>query len=162
MTADNYQTIFELGFRSFPWPRVIQPLFFVIAGLALIKFSKRNVFRLLIGAFVASMASFFFLISLVIFIPKFFELRAAYRSGKSVVVEGAIQNFNPAPALGPSLESFSVGGTTLSYNALDSTPCFHDAPFRKGPIRDGLKIRVHYYDGCIQRIEVLRETAPHP
>jgi hypothetical protein len=119
-------------------------------------------FRFVFGVLVAGMASLFLFLSLVIFIPKFFELRSAYVSGKSEIVEGAIQKFNPAPALGPSIESFSVGDASFLYNALDSTPCFHNAPIGKGPICEGLNVRIHYNEGCIQRVEFLRETGPHP
>jgi hypothetical protein len=64
-----------------------------------------------------------------------------------------------APALGPAIESFSVSGTPFSYNALDDTPCFHNAPVHRGPIREGLNVRLHYYEGCIQRVEVLDKPA---
>jgi hypothetical protein len=75
-------------------------------------------------------------------------------SGKSVVVEGIIQNFRPAPALGPATESFSVNGIVFSYDALEDTPCFHDAPIHRGPIQEGLKVRIPYNDSCIQRIDI--------
>jgi hypothetical protein len=159
MPADNYQTIFELGFRSFPWQRVLQPLIFLALGLLLIQFFKRKPFHLIVGVFVASMASFFFLISLVIFVPEFVRLRSAYTSGKSDIVDGVIQNFQPAPTIGPALESFSVNGVSFSYNALDDTPCFHNAPLHKGPIREELNVRIHYYDRCIQRVEVLGKAS---
>jgi len=161
MTTDTYKTIFELGVRSFPWQRIIQPLVFLTLGLVLVQFFKRKRFYLVVGVFVASMASLFLLISLVIFIPSFIALRTAYVSGKSAVVEGVVQNFRPAPTIGPARESFSVGGVLFSYNALDDTSCFHDTPFHGGPIREGLDVRIHYYGSCIQRVEVLRGAAPN-
>jgi hypothetical protein len=159
MTSDNYQTVFELGFRTFPWPRIIQPFFFLIGGIAIIKLSRRNKFRFVFGVFLAGMASLFLLLSLVTFVPEFIGLRAAYRSGKSVAVEGTVQDLSLAPALGPSRESFSVSGTSFSYNALDDTPCFHNAPVHLGPIQEGLNVRIHYYERCIQRVEVLQSAA---
>jgi len=158
MTADHYQTIFELGFRSFPWPRIIQALAFIAMGLLVIQFFKKKTFYVVVAVFVASVATLFFLISLVVFIPEFVKLRSEYVSGKSVVVEGDVQDFRPAPAIGPASESFMVNGAAFSYNALDDTPCFHDAPFHKGPIREGLNVRIHYYESCIQRVEVLGEV----
>ena len=38
MTTDTYKTIFELGVRSFPWQRIIQPLVF----LALVQICARG------------------------------------------------------------------------------------------------------------------------
>jgi hypothetical protein len=159
VTPENYQAIFELGWRSFPWARVIQPLVFLVGGLLLIKLFKRKTTYLIVLVFVTSMASLIFLISLVVFIPDFVKLRAAYVSGKSVVVEGVVQNFRPAPTIGPAIESFSVNGVSFSYNALDDTPCFHNAPLHGGPVREGLNVRIHCYEGCIQRIEVSRKAS---
>jgi len=162
MTADSYQTIFELGFRSFPWPRIIQPLSFLILGLLVIRFFRNKNFYLIVGMFVTSMALLFFLLSLLFFVPDFVTLRSAYVSGKSVVVEGVVQDFRPAPTIGSARESFSVNGTSFSYYAGDGTPCFNNAPLHRGPIREGLDVRIHYYEGCIQRVDVLREAAHQP
>lgn len=115
---------------------------------------KKRAFYIGTGGFIASMALIVLLVSLVTFIPKFVSLRSSYVSGKSVVVEGIIQNFRPAPALGPATESFSVNGIVFSYDALEDTPCFHDAPIHRGPIQEGLKVRIPYNDSCIQRIDI--------
>lgn len=155
MTANNYHTIFELGFRSFPWVKLAHPLIFLALGLVFIRLSKRKTYYLAVGLFVVSIASIVLFMSLVVFIPKFVTLRSAYVSGKGAVVEGIVQNFRPAPMIGPASESFSVNGISFSYNALDNTPCFHDAPLHKGPIREGLRVRIRYDDGCIQRIDAL-------
>jgi hypothetical protein len=154
MTADTYQTIYELGFRSFPWLRVIQPIAFLATGILLIRLFKKKGLYVILGGFVASMASLFLLLSLVIFVPDFIKLRTAYVSGKSEVLEGVVHDFRPAPTIGPGRESFLAGGVSFSYNVLDDTPCFHNAPHHSGPIREGLNIRIHYYENCIQRVEI--------
>ena len=154
MTEESYQTIFQLGVRSFSWSRIFYPLIFLASGLLLIRLLKGRKFYVIVGVLVASMASLFLLISLVIFLPSFMKQRGEYVSGKSLIVEGTVENFRPAPTIGPARESFSVHGVSFSYNALDDTPCFHNAPIHGGPIREGLDVRIHYYEGCIQRIEV--------
>jgi hypothetical protein len=104
---------------------------------------------------VAVFATLFFLISSVSLVPEFIERRHEYRSRGSSVVEGFVQNFRPAPNLGPAEESFSVSGVGFSYNALDLTPCFHNAPIHKGPIREGLPVRIIYKNRCIERVEIV-------
>lgn len=153
MTEVNYQTVFEIGLRSFPWARVVQPLIFVAIGLLVMRFLKNKVY-LVMGIFVVSLASVFFLLYLGAFIPNFVKVRGDYVSGRSSTVEGIVENFRPAPAIGIATESFSVHGVVFSYNALDDTPCFHNAPFHRGPIRDGLNIRIHYNEDCIQRVDI--------
>ena len=154
MTQANYQTVFEIGLPSFPWARVLHPLIFVAIGLLLVWFLKSRQIYLVMGVFMASLASLFLLISLGTFIPNFMKLRSAYVSAKSSIVEGVVENFRPAPTIGPARESFSVRGVLFSYNALDDTPCFHNAPLHRGPIRDGLNVRIHYNEECIQRVDI--------
>jgi hypothetical protein len=156
MTEANYQMVFELGLRSFPWARMLHPMPFIVIGLLLFRFCRRRQIYPVMGIIVASLASLFFLFSLVIFVPNFIKLRSAYVSGRTSVVEGVVENFRPAPALGPARESFSVRGVIFSYNVLDDTPCFHNAPLHGGPIRAGSNIRIHHNDGCIQRVDVRR------
>lgn len=88
------------------------------------------------------------------FVPNFLTLRSVYVSGKSEIVEGVVRDFHAAPQLGPARESFSVGDESFTYNSLDETPCFHDTPIHRGPIHEGLNVRIHYHDGCIQKVEV--------
>jgi hypothetical protein len=150
------QLIFQIGLRSFPWARVLYPLSFAVVGFLLFRFFRGKQIYQVTGLIVASLASIFFLVALVAFIPNFLRVRSAYLSGRSSVVEGVVEDFRPAPELGPARESFSVSGTVFSYNALDDTPCFHNAPLHGGPIRGGMDVRIHYNEGCIQRVDVLR------
>ncbi len=150
------QTVFELGLRSFPWARVLHPMPFIVIGLLLFRFCRSKQIYQAVGIIVASLASIFLLVSLVVFVPHFVKLRSAYVSGRTSVVEGVVENFRPAPALGPARESFSVRGVIFSYNVLDDTACFHNGPLHGGPIRAGSDIRIHYNDECIQRVDVRR------
>jgi len=156
MTQVSVQMVFEIGLRSFPWPRILHPVPFIVIGLLLSRFCRNRQIYQVTGIIVASLATIVFLISLVVFIPNFVRLRSAYVTGRTSVVEGVVENFRPAPALGPARESFSVRGVSFSYNALDDTPCFHNAPLHGGPVRSGMAVRIHYYDGCIQRVDVQR------
>ena len=163
----SWHTIFEIGLRTFPWKHVLGPLLFVAVGSLLFWVgstsrakwlgSRKTIYATL-GAFIGSLALLMFMVLLVKLVPDFLALRHAYLIGDSAVVEGIIRNSQPAPALGPGNESFTVGDKTFSYNALDETPCFHDAPLHHGPIRNGLNVRIHYHDDCIQRIDVIDDA----
>ena len=61
----------------------------------------------------------------------------------------------------PARQSFSVGGEAFSYDVLDDTLCLHDAPYHAGPLRQGLNVGIHYWDGCIQRIDVMENGTSH-
>ena len=86
MTADNYRTVFELGFRSFPWSTVSGPLLFIGISFLLIKLSrfvKRKTLYFATGVFVGSIATIIFVVLLITIVPDFLKLRNAYVSGKS-------------------------------------------------------------------------------
>ncbi len=133
---------------------ILSPVPFLVFGLLAMRFAPGKPIYRITGAVFASIAALFLLIGAIVFGPEFLSLRRDYKNGKSNVVEGAIDNFQPAPNIGPTRESFSVNQTSFSYNVLDASPCFHNAPFHHGPIRSGLVVRIHYQGSCIQRIEI--------
>jgi hypothetical protein len=156
MMQPDFQTVFEIGLRSFPWAEIMHPIPFIIVGILLARFSRGKQVYQLAGAIGAILASFFLLIAAGSLVPDFVRLRRAYRSGNTSVVVGTVENFHPAPALGAANESFSVQGVIFSYNVLDATPCFHNAPTHKGPIGPGLEVRIYYTNGCVQRVDIRR------
>lgn len=150
----GYSTVFEIGFRSFPWNLLFHPIPFILIGLLLFRFGKGKQIYQATGVIVAALAAFFVLIIAIRLVPDFVEIRHGYKTGNSLFIEGTVENFHAAPDLGAAVESFSVRGVKFSYNALDPTTCFHNAPFRKGPIRSGIAVRIFYQDGCIQRVDI--------
>lgn len=152
----NYQTVFEIGFHSFPWGGLFHPVPFILLGLLLFRFGRSKQIYQAVGIIVAALATLFLFLAAVTLVPRFVKLRHAYNSGDSSVVEGVVDNFHPAPPLGAAKESFYVNGVNFSYDALDLTPCFHNAPIHKGPIKLGLNVRIFYKDACIQRVDVRR------
>jgi hypothetical protein len=154
MIQANYQTIFQIGLKSFPWSLLLHPIPFILIALLLVRFSGRMQFFKALGTIIALMGALFFIILVLKLVPEFMAQRREYLSGNSSVVEGTVQDFHPAPVLRAADESFEVAGVSLSYNIIDSTPCFHNTPPHKGPIREGLNVRIYYRDGCIQRVDL--------
>jgi len=128
----------------------------LVVGLPLFLFGMRKPLYRYIGAAVACFGILVMVLATITFVPEYVSLRGAYARGESSIVQGVVEDFRPAPALGPARESFSVHGIEFHYNTLDATPCFHNAPFGKGPIRPGLEVRILYKDRCIQRVDVRR------
>jgi hypothetical protein len=159
MMQPHYQTVFEIGLKSFPWGGLLHPIPFIALGLLLFFLAKKKAVYRIVGAFVVALATLFFIVGTVSHVSEFVERRRAYRTGQSLMVQGTIENFSPPPAFGGQKESFSVQGIVLSYYLGDWTPCFHDDLRHNGPIRPGLRVRIYYEDGCIQRIDVGQEAS---
>jgi hypothetical protein len=156
MSQPQYQTVFHIGLRSFPWSFMIAFIFLIAIGCVMIRFNGGKQIRLGVGYLVLILSSFMIVLANLVLIPKFYESRRAYSSGDSSIVEGTVEDFQPMPALGVAEESFSVNGTKFSYNVFDPTPCFHDLSPHRGPIRLGLDVRIYYKGSCIQRVDVRR------
>jgi len=149
----EYQTIFEINVASFPWSAFLTPCLCILLGIAFYRFSKMKLFQLF-GLIASAVGLFFVLLYCTALIPKYVRLRHAYKNGQTKLIEGPIENFHPMPSLGPSKESFSVGGVLFSYYVGEDSPCFTNGPQRKGPIHESLNVRIFYDDECIQRVDV--------
>jgi|SRR5208282_1446155 len=156
MTSTTYQTVFELGLRSFPWGALLHPTIFIAIGLVLVRFSGGRKYLQLVAGAGALFGVLGFLLLAIRYVPEFIQARHAYATGDTSVIQGKVEDFHPMPALGPAKESFSVAGVGFSYYVADSTPCFHNDPPHKGPIHSGLDVRIYYNDHCIQRVDVRR------
>jgi hypothetical protein len=152
--APEFQTVFEVGWRTFPWKDFVGPLLFGIVGIVFAKTAGRNGlwqgigFLMMLGGF--GMAAVLFTADEDVWQTA----RADYLRGDTKVVEGTVENFQPAPYVGSIRESFTVGKVTFVYYPGSSTPCFANAPLRRGAIRSGAVVRIHYFEGCIQRVDI--------
>src|SRR5271169_6469569 len=108
----EYQTLFEISVKSFPWADLLHPGVFVLLGFALYRFSKQG-FRRVFGLLALTFGTIFVLITFLTTIPAFLRVHYAYRHGKSSVIEGPVENFHPKPILGTAKESFSIQGVVF-------------------------------------------------
>lgn len=65
-------------------------------------------------------------------------------SGGAKVVEGVVENFHPMPAGGHDTERFTVEGVPFAYSDFILVPGFHNTSSHGGPVRAGLRVRIHY------------------
>ena len=159
MPPTDYKTVFELSARSFPWTALVTPAGLVVLGCILFRLSKREIVRA-VGAVLVFFGGVLLVILSVEVSSNFYEVRRAYRSGQTNVVEGQIESFRPVPFIGPTIESFSVNGVQFSYNVGESIGCFNDSFPHRVPIRPGQVVRLHYDIGCIQRVEIRTDSLP--
>jgi hypothetical protein len=82
------------------------------------------------------------------------ELRNALQHGKTVIIEGRVENFIPMPHEGHSMESFIVAGHKFEYSDYNVTAGFNKTSSHGGPIRSGLYVRICALGTRIARLEV--------
>ncbi len=148
----QYHTVFVIGLHSFPWVDIFFFALPIAVGLALIRFSGGKQIRQVVGAFFIIFSLFLLFLVSMSTVSIYMKFRHAYVNGNYLVVEGRVENFRPMRTPGPETESFSVNGTTFSYNVISDT-CFNNAyPHRI--IQPGLNVRIFYTNGCILRLDV--------
>jgi hypothetical protein len=86
----------------------------------------------------------------------YLQLRNALLQGKTVVVEGKVENFFPMSYSGHSMESFKVAGHKFEYSDYRITAGFNKTSSHGGPIRSGLYVRIHSLGNRIARLEVTK------
>jgi hypothetical protein len=74
------------------------------------------------------------------------HLRSILQDPAAPVVEGAVEDFDPAPFQGHKLESFRVAGVTFAYSDYIVTGGFNTTRSHGGPVRPGLRVRIHYLE----------------
>jgi hypothetical protein len=154
LLAPEFQTVFEMGWRTFPWRDIAGPFLVGITGVVIFKTAGQNGLRQGVGFLIALFGLGMCVLLAVTEIPEWHSARVDYLNGQTEAVEGTVEYFRPPPYVGPTRESFTVGKITFVYYPGSSTPCFTNAPLRRAPIRNGAVVRIHYIDGCIQRVDI--------
>jgi hypothetical protein len=159
----NYEVVFDVDRAGFAaWPFVAFGVAFVIVGVLLVRNPHRLGRRAPPGVRVAF--SYAFLIFSVLWTLLTFNatygdyrrLRSDLDAGRCAVVEGAVTGFVPA-ARAPTrvqYESFAVDNQRFSYSDYVVTAGFHQTSMRGGPLRAGLRVRIHHRRGEIARLEI--------
>jgi hypothetical protein len=158
-----YVTVFEITQKPFQWWFGAFGLIFVVIGIASVLIGKRWPSQKRAKITDYFMLVFASLWTMVAFASTFAEYRKcteAYRTGSYAVVEGNVENFHPMPYEGHQDECFSVQGVRFCYSDYGVQAGFNQSASHGGPIRQGLPVRVAYYDGQILRLEVHADSLP--
>jgi hypothetical protein len=86
------------------------------------------------------------------------NMRSAYERRIYSTVEGPVHNFKPMPYEGHQEECFSIENQMFCYSDYEPQPGFHQSTSHGGPIREGLPVRVAYYEEQILRLEVRADS----
>jgi hypothetical protein len=82
------------------------------------------------------------------------ELIGQLNSTNAKVVEGRVSQFVSSPYSGHADERFCVQGSCFSYSDYVLTGGFNRTSSHGGPIREGLPVRVTYFDNTILKLEI--------
>ena len=92
----------------------------------------------------------------VLFLKPLFEWRLynhLITAEEAPCVEGVITDFKPMPEGGHADESFIVDGRRFRYSSYDITSGFNKTVVRGGPLKEGMNVKLWYYEGVILKIQ---------
>lgn len=76
------------------------------------------------------------------------------REGKVGIVEGRVENFIPMYTFSKKSESFTVSNKYFQYNRNVLGNGYRKVYGEGGYIREGLQVRIHYFEGKILKLEI--------
>lgn len=158
-----YMTVFEITQKPFQWWFSAYGLAFVVIGVVLILIAKKwpsQKHAKITGYCMAIFALFWTAVAFVLTFGEYRSCIGAYRSGNYAVVEGNVTNFRPMPYEGHQEECFSVQNERFCYSDYTVQAGFNQSAAHGGPVREGLPVRVAYYDGQILRLDVRADSVP--
>ena len=154
-----YTTIFEITQKSYQWWSPAIGLIFVLFGVVLVWISWRWESQRqakLVGYLEIAFASVWVLMAFSSSFSEYRQCRNAYRTGNYAVVEGRVENFQSISFEGQG-ECFSVQTQRFCYSGDTTHSGFSQLASHGGPIREGLPVRIAYFDGQILRLEIRAE-----
>lgn len=161
----EYVTVFEITQKPFEWWFSAFGLIFIVIGIVLILVGNRWPSQRgakFTGYFMLVFASLWTLIAFTSTFGDYRNVTEAYRTGNFSTVEGPVENFRPMPYEGHQSECFSVQNERFCYSDYVIQGGFNHSASHGGPIREGLPVRVAYYEGQILRLEVRADSLPSP
>src|SRR5256885_15442099 len=150
----DYQVVYDVTQQPWPWPGPAIGLAFVAFAILMWRIRDRLPWR---GPFRTSpaarkaWAAMCLAVSILwtaVAIPgtlgPYLKAQRALRDGRASVVEGRVQNFHPMPYSGHDTERFTVGDVHFAYTDYAIGTGFMHTSSHGGPIREGLRVRIHF------------------
>jgi hypothetical protein len=153
----NYVTIFDISKQRFEWWWPAIGLLILAIGIVCIKFvskwpNQKN--AKIIGWVMVVFGPIFTIVVYNSQSSMWADWRSAYERGAYSTVEGVVHDFKPMPYEGHQDECFWVKNQKFCYSDYIVRPGFRQSTSHGGPIREGLPVRIDYYNGQILRLDV--------
>ena len=149
----HYNVIFDLSQTKFhQWSGLVTGFVFIALAIGMFWYHQRRMSRVGWRPFVCLvfLALFLCVWSLLPFFMfvnhyrNYLDIKAALQQSRCDVAEGVVAHLHPLYSIesGGAGETFSVDGREFSYREGSTQNGFHQV----GIIRDGLQVRIYYYD----------------
>jgi len=105
----------------------------------------RRQYHKIFGTIFMSFAGLMAMVVIPATILDYVQTRSVYAHREYQTVEGTVANFDPMPASGHKLESFTVAGVPFAFSDFDASDYgYNNTASHGGVIRQGLRVRIAY------------------
>lgn len=154
----EYTVIFDVsqsGYRNWWFPAC--GLIFVVIGSALFRFRHQlTPDTPKLSYFFLGFGIFWTIVTFAVTAGDYSSLASALREGRCEVITGEVTQFRTMPGSEHYTERFAVDGHHFKYSDSIVSPGFNNTSSHGGPIREGLKVRIHHAGNDIARLEVAK------
>jgi len=158
-----YVTVFDISKQPFEWWWPAIGIVIFASGIVLIKLAPRwpNLKNAKVVGWVMLVFGPIFTIVVYNSVNSMWaDWRSAYERGSYFTVEGVVKDFKPMPYEGHQEECFRVNNQQFCYSDYIVQPGFRQSASHGGPIREGLPVRIYYYEGQILRLDIRADMLP--
>jgi hypothetical protein len=157
-------------------PRIgfmLLPLLFVAIGLGIYFYHKKIVdnsatttfginkkkYGMVFGIICVSFSGFISVLFIVSMSAEYMRTKYIYDEKQYNTVEGIVENYHPMPAGGHAYESFTVKRIKFEFSDFDLGDYgYNNAASHGGAIREGLKVRISYFNNGHKNVILKLET----
>lgn len=155
----NYEKIFDAGTAVYwQWVFALLGVPFLVAGVALLRAYRATPTpeKRPLGCLAVVVGLIFPISSVRLTYSEYQDLKSSLERGRFIVVEGAVEDFDPKLPGERGMETFVVAGRRYAYTDAALTAAFNQTRAKGGPIEAGLRVRIADVDGKIARLEIAR------
>lgn len=157
----NSQLVYDFSNRLPDLESIFIPLVFFVIGFGTYMYHKKYVnstssiglrinkrkYGMVFGIISASFSGLISILLISAMFGEYFKTKSVYDNKQYQIIEGIVENFHPMPASGHDYERFTINGIEFKFSDFDESDFgYNNAASRGGVIKEGLKVRIGYFD----------------
>ena len=159
---NNYVTVYDFAQEGFQYKYIVISFIVAVTAFILAWYGNKDpIFRekianlrrgnritdpIVVGLVVGILVGAFFIIALIGGVQEYISVKNIYETKQYEVVEGIIEKFEPCLETRCENEKFNVNGVPFWYRHSDGAYCYNKVAFQGGILKNGMQVRITYYN----------------
>jgi len=173
LRTEHSHLVYDFSDRLPRFGSMLFPLVFVVVGIGTYFYHKKFVdnnstmtfgikerrYGMVFGIIFSSVGGLISVIVIPSMLNEYSKTRSVYDKKQYQTIEGTVENFHPMPVSGHDSERFTVNGIQFEFSDFDETNYgYNNAASHGGVIREGLQVRIGYFNNGRKNVILKLET----